>query len=281
MGGSFLPALDRSGRRRALLNSCLALVAVGVADVALSGDARRAGVWGGWIALYLLAARLIGPGPPWVTYAVSFVTSTAAVVSLFLLAALGDGSRSVLFLVATMLPVLSVLFSPDDVLGAAYQGVLVLAVGILLQTGEGADAATLALFGVVVAVVTAAAIHASLGHRRRVERLLEEQGRAAHHEVEAERERQRADRWASMGKLAEGVAHDVNSPLGSLRSNLAFVREEIAAGRARDREVDEAIEDSLQALERIRETVASLRAISVPQVPPGDAPPGAKDGEAA
>jgi signal transduction histidine kinase len=77
-----------------------------------------------------------------------------------------------------------------------------------------------------------------------------------------------------MGKLAEGVAHDVNSPLGSLRSNLAFVREEIAAGRAQEREVDEAIEDALQALERIRETVASLTAISVPEATYGAPAPG-------
>lgn len=269
MGGSLLPALDRAGRRRALLNACLALLAVGAADVALSADLRRGAVWGGWIVVHLAVAAVVERGPPWVAYAVSLGSSSAAVVALFALAALADGSHSVFFLMATVLPVLSVIFSPDDAVGAAYQGVLVLAAGVVLQAGEGAGGAQLALFGVVVAVVTAGAIQASLGHRRRVERLLDEQARAAHHEVEAERERQRADRWASMGKLAEGVAHDVNSPLGSLRSNLAFVREEIAAGRAGTREVDEAIDDSLQALERIRETVASLRAISVPEEPPG------------
>jgi len=272
MEGGLLPALDRAGRRRALLHACLALAVVGVADVALSGDQRRAAAWLGWVSCYLLAAGLVLRGPSWVAYAVSLATSAVALAALFLLAALSEGSHSIYFLVATMLPVLSVLFSPDDVLGAGLQGAVVLAVGVALQAGEGAGLPRLVLFAVVVAVATVAAIHAALGHRRRIERLLDEQARATHHEVEAERERQRADRWASMGKLAEGVAHDVNSPLGSLRSNLAFVREELEARRVGDPEVDQAIEDSLQALERIRETVASLRAISVPEEAPGGAP---------
>jgi signal transduction histidine kinase len=149
--------------------------------------------------------------------------------------------------------------------GLAAVVALLLLAGAVLQVRDGVGAGPLALAGLAALAVVAAALRLSLGQRRRLEQLLVEQARAAERDVELERARQRADRWASMGKLAEGVAHDVNSPLGSLRSNLAYVREEIAAGRAQSREVDEAIEDSLQALERIRETVASLTAISVPE----------------
>jgi signal transduction histidine kinase len=176
-----------------------------------------------------------------------------------------------------MVPVLSVLLAPDDTVDAALQGAVALVAGVVLQAREGQGLPRQVLFATIVAAATVIAIQASVGHRRHIERLLEEEARRASHQIELERERQRADRWASMGKLAEGVAHDVNSPLGSLRSNLAFLREEIAAGRARDREVGEALDDSLQALERIRKTVASLTAISVPEAAPGRVAPRASD----
>lgn len=276
-----VPALDRAGRRRALRSSAVAVGAVGLTDVVLSGGTpARVAVWLGWVALFLLASALVERGPGWVTHAIGFVTSSAAVAALMLLAAAGDGTRSLYFLLAVTVPVLSVTFSPDDMLDAAVQGVVVLGAGLALQIHEGLGAERHVLFAVVVAVVTGAAIHASLGHRRRVAELLEERALASAREVELERERQRADRLHAIGKLAEGVAHDVNSPLGSLRSNLAFVREEIAAGRGGARDVAEAIEDSAQALERIRETVASLRAISVEAEPPGAAAPGGAPPEA-
>jgi signal transduction histidine kinase len=280
MGRGTFQALDSAGRQRALRRASLAIATLAVVDLALAGGGVfRAAVWGGWLVLFLASSVVVVRDPPWVTPVVGLVTSAGVLLALFLLAAASGGSHSLYFLVATMVPILSVLLAPDDTVDAALQGAVVLVAGVVLQAREGQGLPRQVLFGAIVVTVTSIAIQASVGHRRRIERLLEEQLRAAHHEVEAERARQRADRWASVGKLAEGVAHDVNSPLGSLRSNLAFVREEIAAGRATDAEVERAIEDSLQALERIRETVASLTAISVPEAPLAGAAPGAKDEE--
>lgn len=267
------PALDRAGRRRALRSGALAIGVTGAADVVLSGgEPVRAAVWGGWVALYLGAALVIERGPPRVTHVVSAFTAGAPLLALFALAATSSGSHSLYFLVATMVPVLSVLFSPDDTVGAALQGLVVLALGTALQVHEGQALPRLILYGLIVTAVTAAAIHASVGHLRRVEVLLAERARLAQRQVELEQERQRADQWASVGLLSEAVAHDVNSPLGSLRSNLAFVREELAAGRGGAADVQEALLDSQGALERIRETVASLRAV---RVLPEGAEPGA------
>jgi signal transduction histidine kinase len=280
MTRSTFQALDPSDRRQALRRASLAIASIAVADLVVSGGgAFRAAVWGGWLVLFLGASVVVVRGPPWVTALVGLVTSAGVLLALFLLAAASGGSHSLYFLIATMVPVLSVLLAPDDTVDAALQGAVVLAAGLVLQAREGQDLPRQALYATIVVTVTAIAIQASVGHRRRLERLLEEEARRAHHQVELERARQRADRWASIGKLAEGVAHDVNSPLGSLRSNLAYLREELAAGRGQGRELDEAIEDSLQALERIRETVASLRAISVPE--PGPEAASVEPGQAA
>jgi signal transduction histidine kinase len=270
------PALDRAGRRRALRAGALAVGLLAAADLATSGASPlRAAAWGGWVGTYLVGAEVIALGPAWVMLLVSAITSLVPLPSLLTLASAGDGSRSLYFLVATMIPVMSVIYAPEDTASAALQGGAVLLGGVALQWLEGQGVARLVLYAVVVGSSTGAALHASLGQRRRLELHVREGEALLQREVELERERQRADRWASMGKLAEGVAHDVNSPLGSLRSNLAYVREEVGAGRGGAPEVDEALADSLEALERIRETVASLRAISVPEEapePPGGAP---------
>jgi C4-dicarboxylate-specific signal transduction histidine kinase len=74
--------------------------------------------------------------------------------------------------------------------------------------------------------------------------------------AEAERARSAIERWAAMGQVADQVAHDVNSPLGALRSSLAYAREEILGGRPEG--ALEALEDGTACVERIRVIVAEL-----------------------
>lgn len=91
-------------------------------------------------------------------------------------------------------------------------------------------------------------------------------------EHEAKKARARlevADRMASVGTLAAGVAHEINNPLAYVVSNLAFLEEQLlelrkAKGleRASFGEVDEVLRDAKEGAERIRRIVRDLKTFS-------------------
>ncbi|MBF5041910.1 response regulator [Aggregicoccus sp. 17bor-14] len=137
----------------------------------------------------------------------------------------------------------------------------------------------------------AAEVRAREAERQAVERalqhegaLLEEQVRARTAELEAAnrqlcesfrqlKETQAqllfADRLASVGMLAAGVAHEVNNPLSFVLGNLRFAREALAQGRALEEgeraELLEALGEAHVGADRVRLIVQDLKTFSRPQ----------------
>jgi PAS domain S-box-containing protein len=77
-----------------------------------------------------------------------------------------------------------------------------------------------------------------------------------------------ADRMASIGTLAAGVAHEINNPLSYVLSNLRFLSGELAAERARnpgpDGEALVAVREALEGAERVRRIVRDLKEFTRP-----------------
>jgi PAS domain S-box-containing protein len=79
-----------------------------------------------------------------------------------------------------------------------------------------------------------------------------------------------ADRMASLGTLAAGVAHEINNPLSFMLSNARFIRDELqelSQGREgpeheRWKEVQEALDELLSGGDRVSEIVLDLKKFS-------------------
>jgi PAS domain S-box-containing protein len=89
--------------------------------------------------------------------------------------------------------------------------------------------------------------------------------------AEAERERARAEliiaeRMASLGRLAAGVAHEVNNPLAFMMSNLRMSLEELERRGEALADVREMLVDVLDGAERVRRIVQALRTIADAEV---------------
>jgi signal transduction histidine kinase/CheY-like chemotaxis protein len=81
--------------------------------------------------------------------------------------------------------------------------------------------------------------------------------------VEAELEL--AQRMAGLGRLAAGVAHEINNPLSSVVANLTFVAEALAEGPP---DVRQALAEARDGAGRVGDVVRSLRTFSRPLAAP-------------
>jgi methyl-accepting chemotaxis protein len=156
--------------------------------------------------------------------------------------------------------------------------------GLYLDDVEAAAAAHRhGMLGVVAAIAILLALAGALVERstRHAAESLEreavahERARVAEELAESERGRLEAERLAEIGRLAAGLAHEVNSPLAVVKSNLSWLRD-AGAVRREPHEWPLAISEALDSTERIARIVANLGGNSVltrePRpVPPADA----------
>ncbi len=70
-----------------------------------------------------------------------------------------------------------------------------------------------------------------------------------------------ADRMASLGTIAAGIAHEINNPLTYVKTNLALVSDELAATGA-TASVQAALADALEGAGRVQQIVGGLKAFS-------------------
>ncbi|WP_146209758.1 ATP-binding protein [Vitiosangium sp. GDMCC 1.1324] len=76
----------------------------------------------------------------------------------------------------------------------------------------------------------------------------------------SEHRRAQSEKLAIVGRLASGVAHEINNPIAYVGSNVDFVRNELTSGREVDREeLAEVLAETRVGIQHIRQVVADLR----------------------
>jgi len=259
-----VPRAGSGNRRSALLLGSGVLAFVATVDQAVSGLGARTPIWVGWIVLFLVAAWIVGHSRGRAGTIAGVLAGVGSVAALTALAWITGEAASPFLHFLIVIPLLSAIAAPGELRDPSVLGAAVILAGAALLVHGGAPGVDLVLW---VAITSAAVVFALLAgelERRRQSRILQlERERADALARLAELERARAagdramERWAAIGQVAEQVAHDVNSPLGALRSSIAYAGAEIEAGRP---EVAvEALRDAAECAERIRLIVAELR----------------------
>lgn len=164
------------------------------------------------------------------------------------------------------IPLLYALVFPEEPRGAFLAGLALSVLGVAQARSYASPLVLVELVGTTVCT-TAVAAYGGAAYRRiraREAAAVAERTDALTALARSERERAKAERLAAVGVLADGVAHEVNSPLASLRSNIHVATEDLLAGRLA--EAREALQDADECASRIMAIVTTLRSASRPRI---------------
>ena len=171
------------------------------------------------------------------------------------------GSQNPVFAWLCALPLMSMSLS----MGVTHRSVLSAAAslvsGLTLLLLEGRPAPLVAEWGLLIAASGMVAVQASAFYARMKKARLEAE--THHRKVQealaaTQTRAQESDRLAQVGRLAAGVAHEVNNPLAFIQANLRFLQEELPRGERSVGDCLEALQETQAGVERIQQIVQDL-----------------------
>ena len=171
--------------------------------------------------------------------------------------AYAGGSEGARFGFLLAFPITGLVLFPEFPLEVALLGAVCFLGGLGLMVRDGRDGWFLFEWSLASLALTVLAVVASHAFRRVwSSELVAQRARAQALALLAESERQRADyeRLATIGRLAAGVAHEINNPLSYVKSSLQGLQDASLSDDDR-----ESISDARQGVERIAQIVADLR----------------------
>jgi len=258
------PSEASSRERRAVMLAIAGINLLFLAvDLAVYGPGNLL-VWGGRVGvsaallgLWRTAGRERRPDRQRVHLAAWLV----ACASTFALIAVGSGGLAGPYLAFyPLLPMVAAIMVPDEPVGLLLAGAVTL--GVTTQQTWPLPPGPRAFWAVAAGSALFYAVMGAVLYRRmrRRERAAATARVAALAELaRSEHQRAQADRLASIGRLASGVAHEINNPLAFVSTNLAYVEEELRERQPGETGLLEALAESRGGVERIKRIVQDLR----------------------
>lgn len=204
----------------------------------------------------VLTRRVDARGSQVVAMMVAVLLGVGAALS----ALFSGGSRCVGFHTLWALPLIYGLFVRDAWAGSATIGVTSLLGGLGVLVRDETDASRIVQWVTLSVAAGVFAFVKQVFERRNLRLTLEE--------MESTQLRlATADRMASVGLLAAGVAHEINNPMSYVGTNVDFARKRIAehlerSGLPADEEIDEALADARNGCDRVSGIVSTLSRLS-------------------
>ncbi len=218
----------------------------------------------GWVALLLAAYRLQRRRTRAASILSAYVAVLGSGAAVVTIVALAGGSHGPRFDIIMALPLALLIMIPDLPWSAVAMGLLSFAGGTLLLVRDGRDGWWIAewlVLSTTLAAVTAYGAYQLRRLRAAERRAEEERADALVRLAESERRRGQSERLALAGRLAAGVAHEINNPLSFVKANLMALQRH-GEGVMDAAEEGELLRESLLGVERIARIVADLRGLA-------------------